>query len=437
MNREDIVMVCSPDISGQTRGKAFPQRDLENRMQRGIGWVPTNVQITTFNTIADTPFGSLGDLLMVPDPSTEVRVDFGDGSPFEHFFLGDIRNTDGTPWDCCVRGALIRALDELKRETGLHLKSAFELEFQFFDDTPGYGPGFSLAGFRNKKLFGESYLSALRQAGLSPDSFLREWGDHQYEVTLHPALGVTAADHALIARELARATAHRLGDPVTFTPLRDPNGAGNGVHIHMSFVDGDGNPATYDADGPGGLGKVAGHFVAGILHHLPDIVAFTAPSVISYTRLTPHRWSAAFNNLGYRDREAAVRICPVAELPGLDVARQFNFEFRAGDSAASPHLQQAAIVFAGLDGIRKELPPQQPTDGDLSLLSAPELEARECRRLPETLADALKQLEDAPAVRSWFGELFVDVYLKHKRGEMAFLDGKTIEDICEAYETVY
>ena len=101
MIREDIVMVCAPDISGQVRGKSFPLADLEKRSQRGIGWVPTNVQITAFNTIAESPFGSLGDLLMVHDPATEVRVDFGDGSPDEHFFLGNILYTDGAPWECC------------------------------------------------------------------------------------------------------------------------------------------------------------------------------------------------------------------------------------------------------------------------------------------------------------------------------------------------
>jgi glutamine synthetase len=437
MNREEIVMLCAPDISGQVRGKSFPLADLKRRFQRGIGWVPTNIQITTFNSIAESPFGALGDLLMVPDPDTEVRVDFGDGSPCEHFFLGNIVTTDGSPWKFCLRGRLTEALEALRAETGLELNSAFELEFQFLDDSPGYGPGFSLTGLRKKKRFGEVYLGALRQAGVEPDSFLREWGDRQYEVTVHPQLGIKAADHALVVRELARATAERLSDPVTFTPIRDVNGAGNGVHIHMSLVDNAGTPATYDPARTGGLSEVAGQFVAGILHHLADITALVAPSLISYARLTPHRWSAAFNNLGLRDREAALRICPVAELPGMDIAKQFNVEFRVGDSAASPHLQLAALVFAGLDGIRKRMEPPAPTEEDLSLLSTDELGSRGFNRLPQSLPEALDRLEKSAAVRSWFGELFLDVYLKHKRGEMEFLDGKTIEEACRLYEQVY
>ena len=282
----------------------------------------------------------------------------------------------------------------MQRETGLELRCAFELEFQFKDVVPEgeflFGPGFSLSGFRAKKGFGETFIAALRKAGVEPDSFLREWGDQQYEVTMHPQPSLVAADQALIIRELARATAQRLGEEITFTPLRDPDSAGNGVHIHMSLVDKSGAPVAYDPDGPGGLSDIGGRFVAGILHHLPDIVALTAPSVVSYARMTPHRWSAAFNNLGYRDREASMRICPVAEIPGADVARQYNVEFRAADSAAAPHLQLAALIHAGLAGIREGMTPPPPSEDDLSLLNTEELAARGFSRLPSSLGEAHK-----------------------------------------------
>jgi len=437
MNREELVMVCCSDISGHVKGKAFPLTDSENRLTRGIGWVPTNAQITTFNNIADTPFGSLGDLLLVPDPEAEIRVDFGDGSPLEHFFMGNIKYTDGCPWECCLRSRLIKALEALKSETGLYLFSAFEMEFQFLNTEVDYGPGFGLAGFRQKQEFGEIYVAALRAAGVEPDTFLREWGEQQYEVTMNPQIGVKAADHAVFMRELARATSQRLDDPITFTPIRYAGAVGNGVHIHMSFMDDNGNPATYDPTGPGGLSKVARHFNAGVLKHLPTIIAFTSPSAISYDRLAPHRWSAAYNNLGYRDRDASMRICPVADLPGMDVAKQFNFEFRAGDSTASPYLQQAVLVLAGLDGIRNEAEPPPPTEDDLSLLSASELEARGFVRLPQSLPEALERLEKDEAVTSWFPEPFIDVYLKHKRGELEYLAEMSPDEVYSAYESAY
>lgn len=437
MNDEQLAMVCCSDLSGHVKGKAFPVTDLEARLKKGVGWVPTNAQITAFNSIADSPFGALGDLLLIPDPTAEAKVDFQDGSPLEHFFLGDIVDTDGVPWACCTRGILKDALEALRSETGLDLKSAFELEFQFTDASIDYGPGFGLSGFREKKAFGSSYLGALRAAGVEPDSFLKEWGEQQYEVTMHPQIGVKAADHAVFLRELARATAQRTGEKLTFTPIRDPQGVGNGLHIHMSFVDAAGNPATYDPDGPGGLNQNARHFVAGILHHVPALVAFTAASAVSYARLTPHRWSAAYNNLGYRDREATVRICPVADLNGLDPAKQFNFEFRAADSAASPYLQLAVLVHAGLDGIRNRMEPPAATEEDLSVLSAKELTDRGFVRLPTSLEDALAELENNDTVQSWFREPFIDVYLKHKRGELAYLEDMSPQDACKVYEGVY
>jgi len=437
MNAEEIIMVCCSDLSGHVKGKAFPATDREKRMTRGIGWVPTNAQITAFDTIAETPFGPLGDLLLVPDPDAEVNVDFGDGSPREHWFLGNILHTDGTAWECCLRGILADALTALKDRASFTLKSAFEMELQFPDPTFDHGPSFGLSGFRRKKDFGTAYLAALRAAGVEPDSFLREWGARQYEVTMHPQHGMKAADHAVMMREIARATADRMGERITFTPISEIGGVGNGVHIHMSLIGADGAPAMYDPDGPGGLSKPARHYAAGILHHLPAIVAFTAPSAVSYARLTPHRWSAAFNNLGYRDREAAVRICPVADLPGMSIADQFHIEFRAGDSAASPYLQLAALVLAGLDGIRNEMEPPEPTHEDLSLLAPDELARRGFARLPTTLEAALEALESSQAVQSWFRAPFPEVYLKHKRGELAFLAGMTPEEIYRAYTAVY
>ena len=436
MTAEALMMACVSDIAGMIRGKGFPAAALPARVARGVGWVPTNVQITCFDRIAPTPFGSLGDLVLWPDPKSEVRVDFGDGGPVERFILGDVTGTDGSPWSCCLRSMLRRALADLEAETGLTLYAAFEHEFMFKGGGPA-GAAFSLDGFRKRQRFGELFLGALRQAGLSPDSFLREYGRDQYEVTIDPAAGVAAADQSLVLRALARATAARLGDDITFTPLIGPDEVGNGVHIHISFRDARGFPATYDAGGRHRLSRTAGAFAAGILKYLDRIVAFTAPSVVSYTRLTPHRWSAAFNNLGDRDREAAIRICPTSARDEAGIARQYHYEVRACDAAASPHLQLAALVLAGLAGVREGLETPTATTDDLSLLTPEALAARGLARLPTSLAEALDRLERDETVRSWFPDGFVEVYLAHKRGEIAMLEGMDAAAVCAAYAAVY
>lgn len=435
--REPLTMIACPDIAGQVRGKGFPTAELERRLERGVGWVPTNMQITAFDVIPDTPYGPRGDLLLLADRDTEVRVDFADGSPVEHFFLGRIRHTDGSPWACCLRTLLDDALGRLRATTGFDLLVAFEHEFHMVGGDRWTGTAYSLDGFRAHQAFGETLAAALRAGGLAMDSFLREFGRDQYEVTVAPRLGLRAADDSAVLRQLTRATARRLAQQVSFSPMRTPDGVGNGVHLHMSFVDAEGRPRTHDPAGPGGLAPAAGAFVAGVLRHLPAYTALTAAGIVSYARLTPNRWSAAYNNLGLRDREAAVRICPVDERPGADPAGQFNIEFRAADATASPHLQLAAIVLAGLRGIADGLAVPTPTHEDLTALDAATLALRGIRALPGSLEAALDAFAGDATVRGFFPAELVDIYLRHKRGEVAVMAGKPADELCRAYERVY
>jgi glutamine synthetase len=418
MNREPMIMVCTCEMAGRVRGKGFPARELPSRMTKGVGWVPTNAMINAFSAIPATPFGTGGDLILVPDAATEVDVDFADGSAKEHFFLGDLRHLDGTPWALCPRDFLRRALAALHDATGLTLLAAFEHEFTYTGVAAAPGSPYSLDAFRRQGIFAEAFIAALRAAGCEPDSFMAEYGARQYEFTIDPAEGIRAADRALVAREMARATAHRLGQRAIFAPILDPAGVGNGVHIHFSFNDADGRPVMHDPADPLGLSPLARHFVAGILHHQPALCALTAPAATSYIRLRPNRWAPTHATLEQQDRGAAVRICPV--LPGGDTARQFNVEYRVADGAASPYLALAAVVWAGLDGIRAQraIPAEGPA-------------------LPASLEEALDALEASAAAREWMGDTHHGAYLMHKRGEASAMAGLTEAEQCARYAETY
>lgn len=437
MTREELIVACTSDLAGQIRGKAFPAGQFEKRLRRGIGWTPTNVQITCFDGISESPFGSLGDLVLIPDPEARLRFAPEEGGTAEHFVMGDIHHTDGRPWEFCTRSILRGALARLDRLAGLRLRGAFEHEFQFRDAGGAAGGAFSLAGLRAARAFGEMVIAGQRAAGVEPDTFLKEFGPGQFEVTMGPQEGLRIADHSVFTCEIVRAVAHRLGREVTFTPIRDPASVGNGVHVHLSFVDAAGRPATRDAAGRHELSRPAGQFVAGILKYLRGFLALTAPARVSYLRLTPHRWSAAFNNLGFRDREAAVRICPVSGLSDLAADAQFHFEFRAADAAASPYLQLAALVHAGCQGIEEGLEVPEATQEDLSLLGPEALAGRGVVRLPQSLEEALECFGADPVVRGWFPPGFADVYIAHKRGELETLAGLDAAEVCARYEAVY
>lgn len=420
MLREELVFVGTCDIAGLVRGKGFPASALPERRRTGIGWTHSNLMQTCFGPILDTPFGTGGDLMIVPDLSTEVHVDFRDGSVSEHFFLGDVRELDGSPWACCVREFLRRAVTALEEESGHHLIAAFEHEFVYtgVEDLPGHA--YSLSAFRRQGAFGGMLMAAIRAASAKPDSFLAEYGPRQYEMTVEPDTALAAADRAVVAREMARAAAFRLENRAIFSPMLEADGAGNGVHIHFSLRDASG-PATYDADGPMGLSALATHFAAGVLHHLPAICAITAPSPVSYLRLTPNRWAPTEADIKLQDRGAAMRVCPAFAARGeTDKAERFNLEFRVCDAAASPYMALGALIFAGADGIARSMTlPETP------------------HPLPSSLDQALDVMEASDTVKAWFGPVFWQAYLRHKRSEAAYVADLSPAALCARYAEVY
>ena len=420
MQREPIVFVGTSDLSGHFRGKSFPAADLPARLQRGVGLAPTNIFISAFGPIQVTTFGTQGEVFMIPDPDTRVFVPF-DGSAAEYFFIGDIQTMEGEPWAFCPRHILRRALDRLKSETGLQLLATFEQEFIYSGVAGHPMQPYELDAYRRQGVFGEALLAAMRQVGVIPDSFLSEFGPRQFEVTTAPALGLRAADDAVITRELAQAVAFRLGHRVSFTPVPDPTGTSSGTHIHWSFLDRDDQPVLYDEHGPWQLSSLGSQFIAGIQYHLPALCAVTAPSVCSYYRLRPNRWAPVQADVGAVDRGTALRICAETGSDPDRRARQFNVEFRVADATASPYLALAMLVQAGLDGIRHHR----------------EIEVKKPPPLPGTLSEALTLLEASETAAEWFGADVLSAYLLFKRAEIKGLENFDESEICRRYAEVY
>ena len=438
MIRQALVFVGTCDLAGLVRGKGFPGDDLPMRMRRGVGLTHSNIMMSPLGPIYDTPFGTEGDLMLVPDPGTKVEVEFDDGSAAERFYLGDIMTTERQPWECCPRDFLRRALSALdgsNRQGGLTILAAFEQEFVYTGVEHRPGATYALDAHRRQGAFGEACIAALRAAGLAPDSFLPEYGARQYEVTVAPTRGLRAADEAVIAREMIRAVAHRLGHRAILAPILDPGGIGNGTHIHFSLRDGADHPIGYDPARPYRLALIGERFVAGILHHLPLLTAITAPSPVSYYRLRPDRWAPTWANIGVQDRGASIRVCPIF---GHDnPAQQFNIEYRVCDAAASPYLALGALVWAGVDGIRqrRSLPP--PAERGFWDMNESERRALGVRPLPRSLGEALDLLAASEEAREWFGSTFLDVYLRFKRAELKAIEGLTETEICGRYAEIY
>jgi glutamine synthetase len=198
-----------------------------------------------------------------------------------------------------------------------------------------------------------------------------------------------AADRQIAVRETVRAVALQHGLTASFAPKPFADQAGNGCHVHMSLWSGNRN-ATYDPSASTGLSTLGRAFVAGILTHLPALLAVTCPSVNSYSRLAPNMWSSAYTCWGVDNREAAVRV--PSPFRGR-VEASTNVEIKAVDGSANPYLALGAIVAAGLDGMQRGLDPGEPLQTNPHDMDEAERQARGIRRYPTNLAEALAELE--------------------------------------------
>lgn len=433
----ELATFVTTDIAGITRGRSFAATQIDDYLRKGVGWVPANLALTPFDLIAENnPWGSAGDLRLMADPNSKARVTcLPDETPL-HFYHSDITDLQGKAWDCCVRSFLKRTLKEYE-DTGLKVISAVEQEFQLLGVDWPDAPSFGLRAQRRAEPFGPLLMTALQEAGAEPEMFLPEYGKDQFEITCRPADALIAADRGATIRAITKEVAALFGWNASFAPKTSANGVGNGVHLHVSFTDLDGNPVTFDASRPGRLSKVAGSFAAGVVKHLPALTAFTAPSVLSYLRLVPHHWSAAYTCLGEKNREATLRICPTLELPGSNPAKQFNMEYRAADACASPHLSLAVLLKAGLEGINAALEQPPLINSDPSEFSAEDQERLGIRRLPSSLPEALDTLAADPVVAGWFSKDFLACYMAMKRKEIEIVAGLSPDELCARYAAVY
>ncbi|MER9883130.1 glutamine synthetase [Mesorhizobium sp. M0118] len=434
---EPLVAVVTTDLSAITRGRSVVESRLQKIAATGVGWLQANLSLTPFNSIVDpNPWGSSGDVRLVPDLNARFRTALtGSPTPFD-MVAGNIVELDGSPWLGCTRTMLSDALAQLKAATGLSVNAAFEHEFHIEGD---FGPAhsMSLAALRRTDPFAANLMAALAEAGVAPEVVIAEFGTDQFEVTCEPADALAAADRAVAIREITREVARTAGWRASFAPKIAPDAVGNGVHIHFSFVDEAGKPVTYDPAQPGGLSSRAASFCAGVLRHLPGITAMTAASVSSYYRLKPHSWSSSYTWLADRDREASLRICPMVTIGGRDPARQYNIEYRAADATGNPYLSLAAIVRAGLEGLKAKLPAPPLVAGDPTQMSVAERKKLGLVRLPETLPAALDALVADNTVTGWFASVFVETFVGLKRHETERLAGLDPVAVCDLYRTLY
>jgi len=419
----DLIRFLWVDHNGLTRGKAVTPDVLPSRMVSGIGLARFRQACGLADVGEPVPgFDAVGEVRLVPDPDSFVLLPHAPGSAA---MLCDLMTVEGEPWPACPRTFLRDALSAFGE---LEVVAAFEPEFTLCA-APPRPDGLDLfddslcldnEGFEAANDFAVELVRALRSQGIEVQGYHPEFAAGQHEMTLLHTSALRAADRFIWQKAFTKGLARRRGTWATFTPVPYPGMRGNGNHVHLSLwrrPPGGGPSANVFADrgDPLGLSQTGRHFVAGLLAHLPGLMALTCASVVSYDRLRPGMWSGAYLGYGLDNREAAIRV--PSRLRGDD-AGSTNIEVKACDSTANPYLALGAMIHAGADGVLRQLDPGEPLNEDPGRLDEQALRKRGVKLLPGSLEEAVDALEADEFLMDVLGPLRRVLYPAVKRADI-------------------
>jgi glutamine synthetase len=242
-------------------------------------------------------------------------------------------------------------------------------------------------------------------------------GSGQLEIEVEFGGLLEMADKTMFSKYILKNQAMVEGKTVTFMPKPLYGEAGNGLHVNMHLFK-DEKPLFYDANGYAQLSDTALHFIGGLLKHAPALCAFTNPSTNSYKRLIPGFEAPVTIGYATANRSAVVRIPAYAKSPNHK-----RFELRNPDGTCNPYYAFAAILMAGIDGIKKQIDPQKEGFGpyDFNLYTLSEEEKNKIASLPKSLEEALNKLEEDKEfllAGGVFPEKLIQTWINNKRQEI-------------------
>lgn len=432
MNKEQLVTTARAagvrlirflycDNGGTIRGKLTPVDSLAMRLETGLGLTVAMQAMNMLDQLQPVEgMGPVGEIRLVPDPDSFVILPY---APNSAAMMCDMLTLDRQPWGACPRYFLKRMIDRAA-EQGLTVQAAMENEFSLLQPTTegSYAPidtglCFSSVSMAAGAEVMNDIIATLEAQHIPIDAYYPELGHGQHELPIRHVPVLRAADNQIWVRETIRNVARQHGLLASLAPKPLPEQAGNGCHIHWSVWDvGSETNLLYDPNDQYNLSQLGYHFVAGVLEHLPGLLALTAPSFNSYRRLQPHFWSSAYTAWGPDNREAAVRIA--SGLWGREPV-SFNLELKASDPSNNPYLALGGMIAAGLAGLDRQLDPGEPVLIDPGNYSDAEREARGIKRYPTTQTEALDALEQDQVLIEALGPDLSRAYLAVKRSEYA------------------
>ena len=411
-----LVRFLYCDNDGIIRGKSAGIANLAERLETGIGLTVAMQAFTLLDHLASVDgMGPVGEIRLVPDPTTFAIAPY---APHTGTVLVDMQTLDGQPYPADGRGFLKRMIGRAAGDHDLSLIAAFEPEWSLAiktgeDFSPIDDSGcFTSTGMNIAAPVIDEIVAALESQGMTVEQYYAELGWGQQELSIRHAAALQAADHHILYRETVRGIALRHGRYASFAPKPWADQAGNGCHLHFSGWDREQSVNRfYDAGGQYNLSTLARQFMAGILDHLPGLVALTCASVNSYRRLQPQMWASAYRAWGPDNREGAVRVA--SPFKGHE-AESTNVELKSSDSSANPYISLGGVIAAGLDGIERKLTLPPAVTVDPYNLSDKERQTIGADRLPQSLKEALDNLKRDDTLLKALGERLATSYIAVK-----------------------
>lgn len=338
---------------------------------------------------------------------------------------------DGKPHPFCARVNLKRVLDEA-RALGYVFNVGVEPEHFLVRrgwrgqvepwDPAGVDtlakPCYDFKGLAAAGDYLRDMNEALKKLGWGAYQSDHEDANAQYEINFKYADALTTADRFIFFKMLAGETARKHGAIATFMakPFSDRTGSGAHMHYHLASAETGKNLFTGERDGRGlGLSELAYHFLGGVLAHARALCAVTSPTVNCYKRLqvgqglysarSGYTWTPAFITYGDNNRTQMIRTPDAGHVEDRTVSAAFN-----------PYLGFAAYLAAGLDGIKRRLDPGTPNLGNLYELTPEEMAKRGVRLLPQSLDEALDELERDEVIQAGLGAIAPE-FMRLKRLE--------------------
>ncbi len=439
----DFKMV---DINGQYRHVTIPAENFsESTMKNGIGFDASNYGYAVVEK---------SDMVFIPDPDTALIDPFCEIPTLSMTGNAMIIDTpENRPLAQYPRN-IIRAAVQYMKDSGVAdtMKILPEFEFYLFDDvTWGVEPNYIGASVDAKQSYWNSAVDGkgvivpkqknyhiakpfdvsyecrsemclhMKDAGIEINYHHPEVAaSGQFEI--EPDLGevVHMADATMMIKYIIHNTALKYGKSATFMPKPIYGEAGSGMHVHMLLLK-NGEPVFSDDNGYAHLSETAHYFMGGLLKHIASLCAITNPSTNSFKRLVPGFEAPVTVGYATSNRSAVIRIPAYAKTPD-----KRRFELRNPDATCNPYFCYAAILMAGLDGIKNKIDPHANGWGpyDVNLYHLSDEEKAKLHHLPTSLDEALSALEadhDYLTAGGVFPEELINNFIKNKRGECAEL----------------